>query len=136
MNFYFFSRRVHFNEIVVVMCIHFAKVLCQSLFFTMIVYLTGSSTNIFSIALILLLIVSFWFPTIISYMIQKRSCSLSTRVNQPFHDMVKIRVIIIENVNIFTIYETLFENATTILPIKYQNKTKLLVKNRKYLVYL
>ena len=50
--------------------------------------------------------------------------------------MVKIRVIIIENVNIFTIYETLFENATTILPIKYQNKTKLLVKNRKYLVYL
>ena len=69
-------------------------------------------------------------------MIQKRSCSLSTKVNQPFHDMVKIRVIIIENVNIFTIYETLFENATTILPIKYQNKTKLLVKNRKYLVYL
>ena len=31
--------------------------------------------------------------------------------------MVKIRVTIISNVNIFTIYETLFENVITILPI-------------------
>ena len=36
---------------------------------------------------------------------------------------------------IFTIYETLFENVITILPIAYQNKTKML-KNRKSLVYL
>ena len=48
-------------------------------------------------------------------MIQKKSCSLSTKVNEPFNDIVKIRVVIIQNA-IFTIYETLLENAVTILP--------------------
>ena len=58
-------------------------------------------------------------------MIQKRSCSLSTKVNRCFYDMVKTRVTVIQNVNIFTICETLFENIITILPITYQHKTKI-----------
>ena len=58
-------------------------------------------------------------------MIQKRTCSLSTQANRPFYDMVKIRVIIKKNVNIFTIYETLFENVITILQITYQNNPKM-----------
>ena len=58
-------------------------------------------------------------------MFQKWPCSLSTNVNRTFYDMVKIRVIIIQNVNIVTIYETLFENAIIVLPITYQNKTKM-----------
>ena len=41
-------------------------------------------------------------------MIQKGSCSLSTKVNQYFYDMVKIAFIMIENVKIFTAYEMLF----------------------------
>ena len=69
-------------------------------------------------------------------MIQKRSCSLSTKDNISFYDMVKICVIIIENVTFFTIYETLFENVITILRITYQNKTKMPGKNRKSLAYL
>ena len=63
-------------------------------------------------------------------MIQNRSCSLSTKVNRPFYEMVKIFVIIISNVSIFTIYETLFENVKTILPITHQNKTKMPEKSR------
>ena len=39
--------------------------------------------------------------------------------------MVKIRVIIIQNVNDFTLYEISFENVITIMPIAYQNKTKM-----------
>ena len=39
--------------------------------------------------------------------------------------MVKIRVIIVQNVNIFIIYGALFENVITISPITYQNKTKM-----------
>ena len=59
-------------------------------------------------------------------MIQTGSCSLSTKVNRPFYDIVKVLVVIISNVNIFfTTYETLFENVTTILPITYQNKTEM-----------
>ena len=64
-------------------------------------------------------------PHKVSYMFQKWPCSLSTNVNRTFYDMVKIRVIIIQNVNIVTIYETLFENAIIILPITYQNKTEM-----------
>ena len=83
-------------------------------------YLTGSTTRIYSIALTLLLIAGFWryhiFGFEVSYMIQKKSCSLSTKVNEPFNDIVKIRVVIIQNANIFTIYETLLENAVTIFP--------------------
>ena len=57
-------------------------------------------------------------------MIQKVSC-LSTKINRPFYHMVKIRVIIVQNVNIFIIYGALFENVITISPITYQNKTKM-----------
>ena len=39
-------------------------------------------------------------------MIQKKSFSLSTKVKY-FYDMVKIRLIMINNVNILTIYESL-----------------------------
>ena len=56
-------------------------------------------------------------------MIQKRSCSLSTKANRPFYGIAKIRVIILYNVNIFTIYET-FENVITI----YQKGTKIKLK--------
>ena len=58
-------------------------------------------------------------------MIQKRSCSSGTKFNRTFHGVVKICVIIIRNINIFTIYETFVENVITILPITYQNKTKM-----------
>ena len=58
------------------------------------------------------------------------------RVNRPFYDMVKICVIIITNVNVFTKCETLIENVIRILPITYQIKTKIPGKNRKYFVYL
>ena len=43
-----------------------------------------------------------WGP----YMIQKRSYSLSTNVNWHFDEMVKIHLIMINNVNFFTIYES------------------------------
>ena len=66
-------------------------------------------------------------------MIQKKSRSLSTKVNRPFYDMSKIRVMIILNVDIFVIYEILLENVITILPITYQNKSKMPGKNRKCL---
>ena len=42
-----------------------------------------------------------------SFMIQKRSCILSTKVNWNFHGMIKIHLIMINNVNIFTMYESL-----------------------------
>ena len=64
---------------------------------------------------------------------QKRSCRLNSKVDRPFYDLVKIRVVIIYNVNIFTIYET-FENVIKILPITYQNKTKMPGKNRNCLI--
>ena len=58
-------------------------------------YLTGSSTNIFSTAPALLLMFAFDFQSsYVSYIIQKRSCSLRTKGNRPFYDMVKNRVII------------------------------------------
>ena len=68
-------------------------------------------------------------------MILKSLRSLSTKVNRHFYDMVKIRVIIIQNINIFTIYGNLLENIITILSITYQNKTRMPQKNTKYLVY-
>ena len=40
-------------------------------------------------------------------MFQKRSCSLSTKANWNFYDMVKIQLIMINNVNIFTMYVAL-----------------------------
>ena len=50
--------------------------------------------------------------------------------------MVKVRVIIISNVQISTIYEILFENFITVLPIIYQNKIKMPGKSKKCLVDL
>ena len=45
-------------------------------------------------------------------MIQKSSCKLSTKANRHFYDMAKIRVtIILLNINIFTIFETLFQKS-------------------------
>ena len=94
-------------------------------------YLTGSSTQICSIALNLLVIVAFfWFSTILSIIYD------SKEIVQLKYNMIKISVIIIQNVNIFHIYETLYENVITILPITYQNKTKMPRKNWKYMVYL
>ena len=58
-------------------------------------------------------------------MIQNVWCSLRARINGHFYDMVKICIIIIKNVNIFTIYETIIEKVIAILPITYQNKTKI-----------
>ena len=100
--------------------------------------MTGFRTNICSIALTLLLIVGFFYlqPSKASYVIQNRSWSLRTKVNRPFYGMGKICVIVIENVNIFTIYERLFENVMTILSITYEDKTKMPGKDRKCLVYL
>ena len=45
--------------------------------------------------------------------------------------MVKIHVIIIQNVNIFTIYETQFQSVINISLMIYQNKIKMPGKNRK-----
>ena len=64
-------------------------------------------------------------------MIQKRSYSQRIKVNRQFYGIVKIRVMTILNVNTFTIHETLFQNFINILPIIYQNKTKVRKKNRK-----
>ena len=64
-------------------------------------------------------------------MIQKSSCSVSTKVNKYFYGMVKIHVIIIQNVNIFTIYETQFQSVINISLMIYQNKIKMPGKNRK-----
>ena len=59
-------------------------------------YLTGWSKHICSIAPTLLLIVVFDFqPSQVSYMVQKGFCSLSTKVNKPFYDTVRISVIIV-----------------------------------------
>ena len=52
-------------------------------------------------------------------MFQKRSCSLSTKVNWNFYDMIKVRFI----VNIFTIYESLLLNVMKILQTILKNKT-------------
>ena len=44
-------------------------------------------------------------------MIQKTLCGLSTEINfKHFYGMVKIRVLIISNVNFLIIYEILFRN--------------------------
>ena len=54
-------------------------------------------------------------------MIQKRLRSLSTEINLYFYDMVKICVIIIQDVHIFTKHKTI-QNVTKILPIIYKKK--------------
>ena len=69
-------------------------------------------------------------------MIQKRLSIFSTKVNRSFYEMVKVHVIIIQKVIIFTIYETLFGNFKTILPVTYQNETSMHGKRKTCLVYL
>ena len=57
-------------------------------------------------------------------MIQKRSCILSTKIIQHFYDMVKTHVKIMQNVNDFTIYESLFQNFVKL----YQQFNKIKLK--------
>ena len=65
-------------------------------------------------------------------MIEKRSRSLSTKVNSNFYDMVKVCLIMINNVNI--IYESLIENVMKTLPTIYQQETKASGKTSKFRV--
>lgn len=65
-------------------------------------------------------------------MIEKRSRSLSTKVNSNFYDMVKVCLIMINNVNI--IYESLIENVMKTLPTIYQKETKSSGKTSKFRV--
>ena len=69
-------------------------------------YLTRSttSTNIV-IQTFLLTVVLDFKPSYVSLMVQKRSCSLSTKFNQNFYKMIKIRLIIINNMSIFNIHD-------------------------------
>ena len=60
-------------------------------------------------------------------MIQKRISSLNLKVNCYFYDIVKFRLIL-NNVNIFTIYEFLLYKLTKILPTIYKNKAKVAVE--------
>ena len=57
-------------------------------------------------------------------MIKRRSCSLSTKVNWNFDDILKIHLTRINNANIFTIHEYLIYNVMKILPTIYQNNPK------------
>ena len=50
--------------------------------------------------------------------------------------MVKRRFIMIYNVNIFTMYESLLKNIIKVLPIIYQSKTKNLEESNKFRVQL
>ena len=45
--------------------------------------------------------------------------------------MVKIRFMIIYNINTFTVHKTLFQNVINVLPIIYQNETRIPGKNSK-----
>ena len=99
-------------------------------------HLGGSITNICSFTLTLLLVVVFWFWILISHIYESQEivCSLSTKVNQDFYDMTKTRVIIKKNFDVFTTYDSLFQNK--ILTIIYQSKTKTPAKNRKCLIQI
>ena len=73
-----------------------------------IFYLTGSSTKTYVVIQTLLLLVLLDFKSSqVTYIIEKRSYSLSTKVNWHLYDMVKIQLMMINNVNIFTIYKSL-----------------------------
>ena len=81
--------------------------------------------DICSIALTLLLMVVSVFLTLISIIYDSKEIvhfKLQSLWN--FYEMVKIRVIIISNVNILTINETLFQNVIDISPTIHQNLTK------------
>ena len=64
-------------------------------------------------------------------MIQKRSCSLSTKVNRNFHGMIKIRLIMVNNVNIFTIYNVNLYSKASGKFYRQFTKTKLTGKMSK-----
>ena len=71
----------------------------------------------------------------LTIMIKKGSRSLSTKVNIHFHDMVKIRIKIIQNVNIFALYGTVTSHRN--FKRKFTKmKLKCLEKIKKCLVYL
>lgn len=74
----------------------------------MVFYLTGLSTNTRFVIQTLSLMLVFRFKTLVSviYIIQKKSCSLSTKINWNFEDMVQNRPVVINNVTIFTIYDS------------------------------
>ena len=70
--------------------------------------LAESSTNVCSIAPILLMVV-FLFLTLLSTIYDSGEIVQSKyQINKQFYDMIKVSVIIILNVNVFTVYETLF----------------------------
>ena len=50
------------------------------------------------------------------FMIQKRSCTLNAEFNWHFYDIIKICLIVVNNVNLFTMYESLLENFMKMLP--------------------
>ena len=66
---------------------------------------------------------------------QSRSCSVSTKVDWNFYNIVKTYLIMINNVNYLTIYVSLLQNIIKLLSTTYQNKTKDLGKVRKLLVW-
>ena len=55
-----------------------------------------------------------------------------------FYDLVKFCVAVLENIDAFTTYQTLFQYFIKVVLIIYHNKskTKMLGKNRKCLVWL
>ena len=55
-------------------------------------------------------------------MVQKRSCSLSTKVDGHFRGMVKIGRMTMNNADIFTIYKSLLQNVIKMLPVIYKTK--------------
>lgn len=62
----------------------------------------------------------YWFfqTSKVTYMIQKRSCSSSTKVDGHFHDTIKVLAITIKNVNIFIIY-VIFQSVAIFLLVFY-----------------
>ena len=87
-----------------------------------------------SIALNLLLVVLFWFPTLTNIVYDpKEVVQVRTKVNRSFDDMVKIRVVIVQSVSIFTKCGSLIKNVIIILPIAYQIKIKMPGEKKKVL---
>ena len=100
---YNLKRNLEWFIIIMIVIIDFGKV-----FESKDVLLTGSSTSTHVVIQTSFLMVVLDFkPSSAPFMIQKRSCSLGTKVNQHFNDMIKIRLIMINNLNIFTICESL-----------------------------
>ena len=88
--------------------------------------LTGSSTSAYVVIQTVFLDFK---PSLVSFMTQKRSCSFSTKVTYNFYDMVKIFLIMINNVNIFTIFE--FHSKTSQNCYRQFTKTKLMFRGKR-----